>query len=146
MQCHSPTKGLEGRCCAVRFKQRKGNKRDICIVTMYWPVFKGANPNDYNTSVDLLIDWLCKFLQGLPQRCTPIVALDGNFKFGFNDGIPPPAGDAVGCNRPDQQTPAGVFSEQRAMHLISKFTIHITRMDLLQHHSAKSATRVHYMC
>jgi hypothetical protein len=146
LQFYEPSKGLEGGCGAVRFKQNKGHKHDICIVSMYWPEMNGPMC-DYNECVNRLVDWLCQLLQELPQRCTPIIALDGNFKLGYDNGVATPDGDAVGCNRPDQQshTRALFRAVCNAFDLKVDNTVHPNE-PFATYDSAKSATRVDYLC
>eukprot|EP00974_Lingulodinium_polyedra_P107717 10426307-Lingulodinium_polyedra.AAC.1 len=68
---------MQGRGGALRIKS---GELDVCVIAAYVPV----NPHTYaaRCCCNKVWEWIKGTIEALPNRCTPIIALDANGKTG----------------------------------------------------------------
>ena len=81
----SPPKSMQGRAGAVRI-QNGGT--DICFIAGYIPPFKGPARKKaaFLQLLHIFFSWTYDIVAAMPNRCLPIIAMDGNLKYGTLEG------------------------------------------------------------
>ena len=107
--------GAQADCLSGTGQQKKYGHCDICFISVYW-MLPPQIAAEWKWATKLM-QWLEDLLASLPERCTPVLCMDGNFhcgleKMGERWCLGDPA-DAVGQNGAEREN--GIASRMRTV-------------------------------
>ncbi len=120
VEISSPELALAGRGGSLRIKTLH---EDINVMGLYYPPFTGVSRNykKHIACVRHLNTWAQKVLHAMPNRCSPIVGLDGNGRVGLlrqagEPGPVPLVSNSFGGQQPELQNLNGTELQAMCEH------------------------------
>ena len=76
----------------------------MCYFSLYFPPFDPSNKMN-NSTISKLLGWIGSVLAALPLGCTPILMMDANSGFGYDDCGQAVNSSALGAHAKGRENP-----------------------------------------